>query len=87
MLSNNKESAEKRVDFIRKSFPNSGLFLDKTWRQSPYPVVITKKISKQLHDLGPILGYYLRACNSIYFQSHNGKAPEWVANYLDSGKP
>lgn len=87
MLSNNTDSAEKRVDFIRKSFPHSGLFLDKTWRQSPYPVVISKKISKQLHDLGLFLADYLRACNSIYFQSHNGKAPKWVAKYLDAGKP
>ncbi len=87
MVSNKTDSADKRVDFIRKSFPDSGLFLDKTWRQSPYPVVISKKVSKQLHDLGRLLANYLTACNSIYLQSHNGKAPEWVANYLDSGKP
>ena len=87
MVSNKTDSADKRVDFIRKSFPDSGLFLDKTWRQSPYPVVISKKVSKQLHDLGRLLANYLTACNSIYLQSHSGKAPEWVANYLDSGKP
>lgn len=78
---------KKRVDFIQNSFPKNGLFQGKAWRTTPYPVVLSKKTSKQIHELGNYLLHYLRACNTIYHQSIGGKAPDWIARYLDAGKP
>ena len=46
-----------------------------------------KKDFKKIHELGNYLLNYLRACNTIYHQSLRGKAPDWIASYLDAGKP
>lgn len=81
------ESAYERVKLIQDSFPTEGLFKDKHWRITPYPFVISKKTSKKIYELGNYLLNYLRACNTIYHQSLRGKAPDWIASYLDAGKP
>ena len=87
MANDINEVDKNRVDFIQNSFPKNGLFQGKAWRTTPYPVVLSKKTSKQIHELGNYLLHYLRACNTIYHQSIAGKAPDWIASYLDAGKP
>ncbi len=44
-------------------------------------------ILAELEQLGHRLFVFQRACNQLYQLSVKGKQPEWVARYLDAGKP
>src|SRR5207249_9719563 len=46
-----------------------------------------KKFLAELEQLGHRLLIFQRACNQLYQLSVKGKQPEWVARYLDAGKP
>src|SRR5205085_4469260 len=48
---------------------------------------IEKKFVAELEQLGHRLFVFQRACNQLYQLSVKGKQPEWVARYLDAGKP
>lgn len=72
---------------IRAAFPKEGLFAEKDWLLSPEPFAIDKALAKDLDRLGHQLFVFQRACNQLYHQSVKGKQPEWVARYLDAGKP
>src|SRR5437868_9998783 len=78
--------SEKRAA-IRAAFPKEGLFAEKDWLISPDPFPIEKKILAELEQLGHRLLVFQRACNQLYQLSVKGKQPEWVARYLDAGKP
>ncbi len=69
-------------------FPQRGpLRGEKDWLLSPDPFPIEKKFLAELDQLGHRLFVFQRACNQLYQQSIRGKQPEWVARYLDAGKP
>jgi hypothetical protein len=72
---------------IRAAFPPEGLFADKEWLLSPEPFPIEPALAKNLERLGHQLFVFQRACNQLYHQSAKGKQPEWIARYLDAGKP
>ncbi|CAN5771402.1 hypothetical protein BH20VER1_BH20VER1_12240 [soil metagenome] len=72
---------------LRASFPAEGLFAEKEWLLSPEPFPIEPGLAKDLERLGHQLFVFQRACNQLYHQSVKGKQPEWVARYLDAGKP
>ncbi len=76
-----------RIDIIRDAFPKEGLFAEKDWLLSPDPFPIEKKFLAELEQLGHRLFVFQRACNQLYQLSIKGKQPEWVARYLDAGKP
>jgi hypothetical protein len=76
-----------KIDVIRRSFPREGLFAEKDWLLSPDPFPIDKKLLAELEQLGHRLFVFQRACNQLYQLSVKGKQPEWVARYLDAGKP
>ncbi len=78
-----KEKAER----IREALPSGGLFAEKEWRISPEPFVLSAGEVKLLEQLGPILHRFHRASDLIYRRSRNGSLPDWVARYLDLGKP
>ena len=72
---------------IRAAFPKEGLFAEKEWLLSPDAFPIEKKFLADLEQLGHRLFVFQRACNQLYQLSVKGKQPEWVARYLDAGKP
>ena len=69
------------------SFPKEGLFAEKEWLLSPDAFPIDRKSLADLEQLGHRLFVFQRACNQLYQLSVKGKQPEWVARYLDAGKP
>jgi len=78
---------DDRLNAIRNAFPKEGLFAEKDWLLSPDAFPIEKKFLSELEQLGHRLLIFQRACNQLYQLSVRGKQPEWVARYLDAGKP
>ena len=78
---------DDRLAAIRVAFPKEGLFAEKDWLLSPDAFPIDEKFLKELEQLGHRLFIFQRACNQLYQLSVKGKQPEWVARYLDAGKP
>jgi hypothetical protein len=78
---------EDKQAAIRAAFPKEGLFAEKDWLLSPDAFPIDKKFLAELEQLGHRLFVFQRACNQLYQLSIRGKQPEWVACYLDAGKP
>src|SRR5438445_3732355 len=76
-----------RLQTIRAAFPREGLFAEKAWLLSPGAFPIEKKFVRELEQLGHRLFVFQRACNQLYQLSIKGKQPEWIAHYLDAGKP
>src|SRR3982750_2836386 len=76
-----------RLTIIRAAFPKEGLFAEKDWLLSPDAFPIDRKFVADLAQLGHQLFVFQRACNQLYQLSVKGKHPEWVARYLDAGKP
>src|SRR5215216_674082 len=77
----------EKLKVIRSAFPKEGLFAQKQWLLSPDAFPIEKKFLAELEQLGHRLFVFQRACNQLYQLSVKGKQPEWVARYLDAGKP
>src|SRR3982751_2462370 len=76
-----------RLTTIRAALPKEGLFAQKEWLLSPDAFPIDRKFVADLEQLGHRLFVFQRACNQLYQLSVKGKQPEWVARYLDAGKP
>jgi hypothetical protein len=81
------QTQDDRLAAIRAAFPKEGLFAEKAWLLSPDAFPIEKKFVTELEQLGHRLFIFQRACNQLYQLSIKGKQPEWVARYLDAGKP
>ena len=81
------ESESDKLGTIRSSFPKEGLFAEKDWLLSPDAFPIDEKFLRELEQLGHRLFVFQRACNQLYQLSVKGKQPDWVARYLDAGKP
>jgi hypothetical protein len=72
---------------VRDSLPSSGLFAGLKWRTSISPFPLNADLAKELESLGRVLLQFYRAVNLLYRKSVEGKQPEWVARWLDLGKP
>jgi hypothetical protein len=79
--------AVERARFIRDLLPPGGLFAEQHWRISPTPFALGPELAKELESLGRVLLQFYRAVNLLYRKSVEGKQPEWVARWLDQGKP
>ena len=77
----------EKLEAIRSAFPKEGLFAEKQWLLSPDAFPIGQKFLADLEQLGHRLFVFQRACNQLYQLSVKGKQPEWIAQYLDAGKP
>jgi len=80
-------SAEKAARFIRDSLPPGGLFASQEWRISPAPFPLAENIAREIESLGRVLLQFYRAVKLLYRKSAEGKQPEWIALWLDLGKP
>ena len=81
------EALAGRARFIRDSLPPGGLFAGQEWRISPDPFPLGEKLAQEIESLGRVLLQFYRAVNLLYRKSAEGKQPEWVARWLDLGKP
>ncbi len=80
-------SAAEQAKFIRDSLPPGGLFAGMEWKISPTPFPLGETLAKEIESLGRVLLQFYRATNLLYRKSVEGKQPEWVARWLDLGKP
>lgn len=80
-------TAANKLENIRSALPKEGLFADKDWLISAEAFPISEKFADELEHLGHRLFVFQRACNQLYQLSARGKQPEWIAKYLDAGKP
>ena len=83
--SQNQAATQARA--IRDALPPGGLFAGQQWRISPTPFPLGDKLAKEVESLGRVLLQFYRATNLLYRKSTEGKMPEWVARWLDLGKP
>jgi hypothetical protein len=86
-LSGNAKSAAEIAQFVRSQIPAGGLFAGLDWRIAPAPFSLEADLAKELELLGRVLLQFYRAVNLLYRKSAEGKQPEWVARWLDLGKP
>ena len=77
----------ERAQFIRCALPAGGLFAGEEWRVSPTPFALGEPLAKEIESLGRVLLQFYRAVNLLYRKSAEGKQPDWVARWLDLGKP
>ncbi|MGH7953054.1 MAG: hypothetical protein ACREFE_14220 [Limisphaerales bacterium] len=80
-------SPKDSAKFIRDQIPANGLFAGLNWRISPEPFSLGENLAKEIESLGRVLLQFYRAVNLLYRKSVEGKQPEWVARWLDLGKP
>jgi hypothetical protein len=80
-------SAVERAQYVRDHLPTGGLFAGATWRISPAAFPLPAVLVQQFEALGTQLLAFYRACNVMYRHSVAGKLPDWIAGYLDAGKP
>ncbi len=69
------------------ALPDGGLFADTEWIWPGKPFAITPALAKRLDRLGHQLLKFQEAIDLLYYQSVKGTQPEWIARYLDLGKP
>ncbi len=67
--------------------PTSGLLAEKEWRVSDAAFALSERHVALLERLGPVLQHFVQGCNLLYRWSVQGKAPSWIADLLDQGKP
>jgi hypothetical protein len=79
--------AVERARLVRTQMPSEGLFAGHEWRISPNPFRLGPELASDIDSLGRILLQFYRAVNLLYRKSLEGKQPEWVARWLDLGKP
>jgi hypothetical protein len=80
-------SPQESAALIHESLPKGGLFAGLDWRISPAPFPLDKNLAKEIESLGRVLLRFYRVVNLLYRKSIEGKQPEWVARWLDIGKP
>jgi len=80
-------SPADQARFIRDSLPSGGLFAGLEWKVSPTPFPLDRDLANEIESLGRVLLQFYRATNLLYRKSTEGKQPEWVARWLDLGKP
>ncbi|MGO8676269.1 MAG: hypothetical protein ACLQVX_10410 [Limisphaerales bacterium] len=84
---NRHPSAVEAAWSVRRALPEGGLFAGHEWRISPAPFPLGSAMVNELESLGRVLLQFYRAVNLLYRQSAEGEQPEWIARWLDQGKP
>jgi hypothetical protein len=87
-------TARERAIHVRTHLP-SGLFrvtdgeipAAPAWRIAVEPFALAPATFARIEALGPDLLAFYRALSGLYARSARGTAPEFIADYLDRGKP
>lgn len=77
----------EQAKYIRDALPAGGLFAGLEWKVSSAPFPLGENLAKEIESLGRVLLQFYRATNLLYRKSVEGKQPEWVARWLEAGKP
>jgi hypothetical protein len=77
----------ERATYVRGALPPGGLFAGMEWKISPAPFPVGESLAKDIESLGRLLLQFYRSTNLLYRKSVEGKQPDWVARWLDLGKP
>jgi hypothetical protein len=80
-------SPAHQAKLVRDLLPPGGLFAGLEWKISPSLFPLGEKLAQEIESLGRVLLQFYRATNLLYRKSVEGKQPEWVARWLDLGKP
>lgn len=80
-------AAAEVAQSVRNQMPAEGLFAGHEWRVSPGAFPLEASLAKELESLGRVLLQFYRAVNLVYRKSVEGKQPDWVARWLELGKP
>jgi hypothetical protein len=78
---------EKRMAHLLDRLPEGGLFSEGEWQFSASAFPLERKALQQIEKLGHYLGKFLAAADSLYRRSLKGSAPEYIAQWLERGKP
>jgi hypothetical protein len=78
---------EKRMGHLLDRLPEGGLFSEGEWQFSASAFPLERKALQQIEKLGHYLGKFLAAADSLYRRSLKGSAPEYIAQWLERGKP
>ena len=79
--------ASTKAHQILDCLPEGGLFAGHQWRITPDPFPLDSKLTKELESLGRILLKFYQAADLLYRQSVAKKQPNWIAEWLERGKP
>jgi len=80
-------SPQETATVVRDLLPSGGLFAGLKWRTATSAFPLDPQLAKEFDSLGRVLLQFYRAVNLLYRKSVEGKQPEWVAHWLDLGKP
>ena len=80
-------SPKETATAVRNALPPGGLFAGLQWRTATAPFPLDAHLAKEFESLGRVLLQFYRAINLLYRRSVEGKQPEWIARWLDAGKP
>lgn len=83
----NPDRAAQAARAVRAALPPGGLFAGQQWRIAPEPFLLSPQLADELAGLGRVLLQFYHAANRLYRASVEGRQPEWVARWLDLGKP
>lgn len=86
-LKTNDSTPAERLQFIKAQMPRDGLFAGHSWRIAAEPFSLTPNQFKELENLGRVLVRFYQSLDLLYRRSMEGKEPDWVAHYLNLGKP
>lgn len=79
--------ADQRAREVRDRLPPGGLFDGQRWRIATEPFALSAPVAREIESLGRVLFQFYRAAQLLYRRSVEGRAPAWVAELLDQGKP
>ncbi|HTR42399.1 MAG TPA: hypothetical protein VMH87_12355 [Pseudomonadales bacterium] len=80
-------SPQETATAVRNARPTTGLFAGMEWRTATAPFALDPHVAKEIDSLGRVILQFYRAVNLLYRRSVEGKQPEWIARWLDLGKP
>src|ERR1700761_4630154 len=76
-----------RAKVVRDALPPGGLFAGLEWKTASAPFPLGENLAKEIESFGRVILQFYRAVNLLYRKSVEGKQPEWIARWLDLGKP
>ncbi|GAB4240808.1 MAG: hypothetical protein OHK005_03310 [Candidatus Methylacidiphilales bacterium] len=79
--------AADRIRRLEAALPLSGLHAGTSFRLTPQAIALPPSALRQLDGLGRRLLQFQKTCDLLYRQSVRGRAPSWIADWLDAGKP
>ena len=93
----NKTPSSPSLSFeaASRAFSDQSLFEDKTWRYAPQAYPLDSRQVAEIRKIGQACYDFYRALETLYLRSVEGKnllrnrdlVADWVAEYLDRGKP